>query len=224
MKSIDIDFLLKAFPFWKSLKQSDSQQLIENIQMFTYKKGDRIQNGADNCTGVMAIKKGQLRIYIMSDEGREITLYRLLDGDVCILSASCILKNISFDMYIDAETDTELYIIKAAAYSALSKKYIEVEAFISETVAARFSDAMWVMEQILFMKLDKRLAIFLLEEANLEGSDTLSITHEQIANHIGSAREAVTRMLKYFQKEGIISTSRRGIDILNRKKLNVIAN
>jgi CRP/FNR family transcriptional regulator len=223
MNNIDTDFLSGAFPFWKNLKQTDRQELIENIQIFTYNKGDRIQSGTDNCTGVMAVKNGQLRVYMLSEEGREITLYRLLDGDVCILSASCILKNITFDMYIDAENDCEIYIIKAAAYYALSKKYIEAEAFISETVAARFSDAMWIMEQILFMKLDRRLAIFLQEEAGIEGSDTLTITHEQIANHIGSAREAVTRMLKYFQKEGIITTSRKGIEIQNRKKLNSIA-
>jgi CRP/FNR family transcriptional regulator len=223
MNNIDIKFLSKAFPFWNNLRQSDIQQLIDNMQIFNYSKGARIQNGTDNCTGVMAIKKGQIRVYMLSDEGKEITLYRLVGGDICILSASCILKDITFEMYIDAETDVELYIIKASTYSAVSKKYIEVEAFISQTIAARFSEAMWVMEQIVFMKLDRRLAIFLLEESKLVGSDTLVITHEKIANHIGSAREVISRMFKYFQKEGIISVSRKGIVILDRKKLNALS-
>lgn len=220
MSNINMDFIAQTFPFWNKLEKNDKLKLIDNMQVSLFRKGDRVQNGTDDCNGVMAIKTGQLRVYMLSDEGKEITLYRLFDGDVCMLSASCILKNITFKIYIDAETDSELYIIRAAAYSALSKKYIEAEAFISEIVAARFSDAMWVMEQILFMKLDKRLAIFLLEEAAIEGSDLLTITHEHIANHIGSAREAVTRMLKYFQKEGIIATSRKGIEILDRNKLN----
>ncbi len=219
MNKLDIVFLSDVFPFWKNLKLTDKQQLIDNINVFKYKKGEQIQSGAENCTGVMAIKQGQLRAYMLSDEGKEITLYRLLDGDVCILSASCILKNISFEMHIDAESDAEIYVIIAAAYDDLSKRNIEIEAFISQTVAARFSDAMWVMEQIVFMKLDKRVALFLLEESALVGSDMLNITHSQIANHLGTAREVITRMFKYFQKEGIISVSRKGVEILDRKKL-----
>ena len=78
---------------------------------------------------------------------------------------------------------------------------------------------MWVMEQILFMNMDRRLAIFLLEQANIEESDTVSLTHQEIADHMSTAREVVSRMLKYFANEGIVRVSRKGIDITDRKKL-----
>ena len=170
-----------------------------------------------------AAAMGQLRAYLMSDEGKEITLYRLLDGDVCFLSASCILKNISFDIYVDTEEETELYLIQASAYDALGKSNLAVQTFLQETISARFSDVMWVVEQIVFMKFDRRLAIFLLEQAALEGNDAVTLTHEQIAHHMGSAREVVSRMLKYFQNEGLVEVSRKGIRLLDRKALNALA-
>ena len=82
---------------------------------------------------------------------------------------------------------------------------------------------MWIVEQVLFMSFDKRLAIFLLDQAGIEGSDTLRITHEEIANHLGSAREVVGRMLKYFAAEGIVKPFRGGIKIIDRKKLAALA-
>ena len=146
-------------------------------------------------------------------------MYRLLENDVCLLSASCIMRNISFDIYMDAEGLTELFVVNSAVYDKISKDNPAVGSFMTELISMRFSEAMWVMEQILFMKLDRRLAMFLLEQANLEDGDTITLTHEQIAGHMGSAREVISRMLKYFSNEGILSVSRKGIKILNRKKL-----
>jgi len=163
---------------------------------------------------------GRLRVYLLSEEGREVTLFRLLDHDVCLLSASCVMRNISFDIYVDAEGTTELFVVNSAVYDQIAKANPAVGNFMTEMISMRFSEAMWVMEQILFMKLDKRLAMFLLEESNLEsGGDTVTLTHEQIAGHLGSAREVISRMLKYFSNEGILSVSRKGIVILDRKRL-----
>jgi len=78
---------------------------------------------------------------------------------------------------------------------------------------------MWVMQQILFMSTDKRLAVFLTDEAARTGSSTIGLTHEQIAKYIGSAREVVSRMLKYFSTEGIVEVSRKGIKITDKEKL-----
>lgn len=219
MDALDLQFLSQAFPFWKKLSETEKKFLAANTQRAAYAKGKLVHGGQEKCTGVLAVKEGQLRAYRMSEEGKEITLYRLLDGDVCFLSASCILRNISFTVYVEAETDAVLYLTNAAVFEQMSKKNLAVETFLQETISSRFSDVMWVMEQVVFMKFDRRLAIFLLEQSALESSDTITLTHEQIARHMGSAREVVTRMLKYFQGEGLVSVSRRGIAILNRKGL-----
>ena len=213
------NILSELLPFWKDLKESEKKQITENTTKHFYENKQNIHGGLGDCTGIIAIKSGGLRVYLLSEEGKQVTLFRLLENDVCLLSASCIMKNISFDINIDAECPTELFITSASCYDKISKDNPAVENFMRELVSMRFSEAMWAMEQILFMKFDKRLAIFLIGQAKLENGDTISLTHEQIASHLGSAREVVSRMLKYFSNEGIISLSRKDIKILDRKRL-----
>jgi len=216
---IDEKLISELLPFWKYLKDNEKNKIIENTTQHVYENRQNIHGGHENCTGIIAVKSGRLRVYLLSEEGKEVTLFRLLENDVCLLSATCIMKNIAFDTYIDTECPTEILITNASTYDIIAKQNPAVENFMRELISMRFSEAMWVMEQILFMKFDKRLAMFLLEQANIENGITITLTHEQIAGYLGSAREVVSRMLKYFSNEGIISMSRKGIKILDRKKL-----
>lgn len=134
-----------------------------------------------------------------------------------MLSASCILQNITFDVCVEAEEDTEALLIPSAQYQKLIKQNIYAENFTYSLVIDRFSNVMWAMEQLLFMRFDKRLAIFLLDELSKTGNPRINLTHEQIAKYMGSAREVVSRMLKYFAKEGMIEMSRGGIRILDKE-------
>ena len=212
-----------SFPFWQSLSQHDRDTFLRSAMKFEYRKGSTIHDG-NECTGVILVKSGCLRLYMLSDEGKEITLYRLFPGDTCILSASCVLHTITFDVFIDAEEDSECVVVGGCAYEGVWQRSNEVKIFTYETALSRFSDVMWVMQQILFMSMDKRLAIFLLDEVSKTGSDTVKLTHEQIAKYMGSAREVVSRMLKYFASEGLVTVSRSdGIKILDKKRLRNIA-
>ena len=145
--------------------------------------------------------------------------YRLHRGDMCMLSASCVLNAITFDVFIDAEEETECFVISGPAFAAVSERNPAVRIFALETAVSRFSDVMWVMQQILFMSMDRRLAIFLSDESARTGLDTITLTHGQIARYMGSAREVVSRMLKYFAGEGIVEVSRGGVTILDKKRL-----
>jgi len=149
-----------------------------------------------------------LRTYILSEDGRDITLYRLGPDEICILSASCILENITFDVHIDAEKDCEVLLVKSSVFQQICNENIYAENFSYKSMIDRFSDVMWAMQQILFMSFDKRLTIFLLDEVARTGSNTIVMTHEQIAKYVGSAREVVSRMLKYFENEGYVNLSR----------------
>lgn len=212
-----------AFPFWDTLNSWDKDTFIHSSQEVTYRRGTNIHDGGE-CTGVIIIKSGSLRLYLLSDEGKEVTLYRLFPGDTCILSASCVLDSITFDVFIDAEEDSECVVVGGCAYEGVWQKSDAVKIFTYESALARFSDVMWIMQQILFMSMDKRLAIFLLDECSKTGSDTIKLTHEQIAKYMGSAREVVSRMMKYFASEGLVSASRsEGIKILDKKRLRAIA-
>ena len=119
------------------------------------------------------LNPGKLRTYILSDEGREITLYRLFDMDMCLLSASCIMQSIQFEVTIEAEKDTDLWIIPAEIYKDIMKESAPVANYTNELMASRFSDVMWLIEQIMWKSLDKRVASFLLEETSIEGTNEL---------------------------------------------------
>lgn len=208
-----------VFPIWDQLNMTQKNRILDSLITRQIKKGTLIHNGSMDCTGLLLVKHGQLRAYILSDEGREITLYRLFDMDICLFSASCIMRSIQFDVTIEAEKDTDLWIIPAEIYKSIMEESAPVANYTNELMASRFSDVMWLMENIMWKSLDKRLAAFLLEERTLEGDTTLKLTHEMIANHLGTAREVVTRMLRYFQREGMVKLARGTVEIVDEEKL-----
>ncbi len=209
------------FPFWDKMSQDDKDTFCYTSQHVQFKKGTNIHDG-NRCTGVILIKTGSLRLYMLSEEGKEITLYRLFPGEMCMLSASCVLESLTFDVFVDAEESSECIVVGGCAYEDLARRMPEAKIFALETALSRFSDVMWVMQQILFMSMDKRLAIFLLDETAKTGNDTVTLTHEQIAKYMGSAREVVSRMLKYFSTEHLVEASRKGVRILDKKRLRAL--
>ena len=208
----------EAFPFWNNISDEERKYICENSVALSYPKGTTIHDGTE-CSGVFFVRSGSLRVYIMSDEGKTVTLYRLHKGDMCMLGASCVLQAVTFDIFIDAEENSECYIVSGPAFARISDDNPDIKIFALETAVNRFSDVMWIMQQILFMSMDKRLAIFLWDESARTGSDNITLTHEQIAKYIVSAREVVSRILKYFSSEGIVEVSRKGIKILDKKRL-----
>ena len=207
------------FPFWQGLSEEWKARLTEAAVYRKIEKGTVVHSGSADCLGLLLVCSGQLRAYIISEEGREITIYRLCERDICLFSASCMMRNIQFDITIEAEKDTEAWVIPPKLYRKLTEESAAAANYTNEVMGSRFSEVMWLMEQIMWNRFDRRLASFLLEESALEGSDSLLITHEKIANHLGSAREVVTRMLRYFQREGLVELSRGTICILSREKL-----
>lgn len=210
-------------PVWDRLTEDQRALLESRLISRTMKKGERISAGAPNCMGLLLIRSGQLRASILSEEGREITIYRLFDRDLCLFSAACMLRSIQFEITISAEKDTALWVIPADVYQKVMEESAALANFTNEVMGTRFSEVMWLMEQILWKSFDKRLAGFLLEEMAIEGTKQLKITHEAIGNHLGNPREVVTRMLRYFQNEGLVLLSRGTVEILEEKQLRSIA-
>lgn len=207
------------FPIWDQLRPEQQDKILNSLIFKSVTKGTVLHNGSMDCTGLLLIKSGQLRAYILSEEGREITIYRLFDRDLCLFSASCMLRSIQFEITIEAEKDSELWIIPPDVYQGIMAESAPVANYTNELMASRFSEVMWLMEQVMWKSLDKRLAAFLLDEASIEGTNSLKITHEVIANHLGSHREVITRMLRYFQSEGMVKLSRGMVTILDEDKL-----
>lgn len=211
------------FPIWNDLTPGQQEIISGSLTSRTVKKGAVLHSGGLDCTGLLLVKSGQLRAFLLSKEGREVTIYRLFDRDLCLFSASCMLRSIQFDVTIAAEKDSELWVIPAEVYRQLMEQSAAVSNFTNEIMASRFSEVMWLMEQVMWNSMDRRVAAFLLSEASIEGAGCLSITHESIANHLGTHREVVTRMLRYFQQEGMVRLARGSVEIVDRAKLEDLA-
>ena len=207
------------FPIWDQLAPAHQELILGSLARREVKKGAVLHNGDADCTGLLLVRSGQLRAYILSEEGREITVYRLFDRDLCLFSASCMMRSAQFDITIQAEKDTRLWVIPAEAYRQVMEQSAAAANYTNEIMAARFSEVMWLMEQVMWKSLDKRVAAFLLEESAIEGSAVLRLTHEAIANHLGTHREVVTRMLRYFQGEGMVKLARGCVEILDEGRL-----
>ena len=210
------------FPIWNQLAPEHQDILSRSVMLRTARKGDIIHNGSLQCTGLILVKTGQLRAYSLSDEGREVTLYRLFDRDMCMLSATCMMNSLQVEIVFQAEKETTLWIIPPDVYKSLMLVSGPIAIYTSELMGTRFTDVMWLVEQIMWKSLDKRVAGFLLEEAVIEDSAQLKITHETIANHLGTHREVITRMLRYFQSEGMVSLTRGSVEITNEDKLRAL--
>ena len=207
------------FPIWDKLTPSEKERLSRGAVLRQVKKGALLHNGSMDCLGLLLVREGQLRAYIYSDTGREVTIYRLFERDICLFSASCIMQSIQFDITIEAEKDSLIWVIPPELYKDVMEQSAPLANYTSQIMASRFTDVMWLVEQIMWKSLDQRLAAFLLEESSLEDSPVLRLTHEKIANHMGTAREVITRMLRYFQEEGMVSLSRGTITIQDPERL-----
>ncbi len=214
---------LAYLPVWEKLDQIQQEALTNAAFIRRFHKNELLHHGSADCTGLMLILSGQVRAFTISADGREITMYRLFERDICLFSASCMMNSIQFDMTLTAEKDTEVLVIPSETYKAIMEVSAPLANYTNEVMASRFSDVMWLMDQVMWNSFDKRLADFLINEAGIEGTNLLHITHEAIGNHLGSPREVVTRMLKFFVGEGLVKLSRGTVELLDEKALLRIA-
>ena len=211
------------FPIWNKLNREQQQRLSDVTELQQIKKGTVIHDGSPECKGMVLVKSGQLRAYLLSEEGRELTICRFFEMDICLFSASCVMPNMMFDVFIEAEKDTEIFVIPACLYQNLMDESLPLSTYSRDLITNHFSEVMWLMEQIMWRSFDKRLAGFLVEEARIDETDSLKITHEKIAAHMGTAREVVTRMLRWFQSEGMVKLTRGTVELTDKKALQKLA-
>lgn len=210
------------FPLWDRLRPDQQRHLLGSLTLRTVKKGTVLRGAHTDCCGPYLIRFGQLRASILSDEGHEFTLYRLFEGDLCIFCAADLIPAIRVDVTIVAEKETTLWHIPKALYRQLMTESAAVANYTNELVTRHFAEAMNRMELYLWGSMERRVAAFLLQEAALEGSQSLHITHEAIARHLGSHREVITRMLHAFRKAGLVRLARGTVTLLDTAGLEAL--
>ncbi len=219
LQNSDLDLIKTGLPFWKYLSENDKNLVTGKITKNEIIKGTQLITGSSECSGLFLVKSGRIRAFIVSEEGREITLYRLRSNDVCIMSASCLMSDLNFTIYLEVEDSGILYILPTGTYEAISSRNINVKEFTISVISEKFSQVMNTIDRVFFAGIPRRIAYFLLEQKEMNGSNVLKFTHDDIAKNIGSVREVVSRTLKDFENRGIIKLSRGKLEILNSKNL-----
>lgn len=216
------ELLKNAFPFWESLTEQQKTELCRNTLKSHCEKKTQLHFGGGECAGVQIIGSGRVRVFITSPGGGDITLFRLIGGDVSILSAACMLNGMDIELDMEMETDCTIYTIPKKVYRRLYDESAVVKDYTMEMISEKFSDIMWLLNQFLFSNVASRIAGALLEHRALEGGDELSLTHETIAKDAGTAREVVTRILKQFQSDGFVKLGRGKVIIVDPERLGKI--
>ena len=212
--------ILSELPFWGFLKKSEQDELIKHSDIKEYKKGSLIYNNLNECLGMIKVISGRIRVYIMSNEGREINLFEVRESECCVISAACIINKTNFKTDISAEEDTTILLIRNQKLKSIIDKNIEAKSHIYELLNNQMAQILTLMQNMLFNDLNTRLSDFLVEiyEKN-NCKDEILITQEEIAKSIGASREGVSRMLKKLEKENLIMISRKKIIIKDINKL-----
>lgn len=205
--------LIKNLPYWDDLSDKEKDLVAQRAVKVEFEKDEFIDGFNDACLGMIYVVKGSVRVFITSKEGREVTLFHIFEGDSCILSASCVIGEISLDVQLMAEDDTEILAVPAGTFSSLMDSNIHVKCFAYELSTKRFSTVVWVMQQILFDRFDERLARLLVGIYERTGDEKIKMTQEDMAKEVNSAREVVARMLRQFADDGWVEINRGQITL-----------
>lgn len=171
----------------------------------------------DRVDGIALLLSGIVRVYKISETGREITLYRFGLGQSCILSANAILSQKTFPAIATVEQDAEAVIIPSDVFRDWVKRHDAWREFVFDLLSQRLSTLMAVVDEVAFRRMDARLASFLATRARVQ--NPIRITHAEIASELGSSREVITRLLEDLSARGVVRVSRGQIEVLNETAL-----
>lgn len=207
------------FPFWNKLSEEEKRVARRGLTQHAYERGVYILGFSDACLGMVYLCRGSIRVYITSEEGREVTLFHISEGEFCVFSSACAIGGITLDVQMIAESEVELSAIHAGAVAKLMESNIHFRCFAYELAVARYSTVVWVMQQILFAHFDERMARFFLSVYEKTGDKTIPMTQEAMAQEVNSAREVVARMLRQFVSDGWIELKRGAVVLKNIEAL-----
>lgn len=221
-KDSDILPLLQTLPFWSHLAPQEQTAVQEHAILLRFEQDSVIHSKNSECLGLILVLSGTIRTSMISEEGREITLFRMGRGAVEVLSASCVVSQITFDTQMTAATACRLLVLPAQYLQPLKENNIHVRCFIFERISSRFSDVMWTMQQVLFARVDQRVAAFLLTALDRGEGPKIRVTHAVIAQEINSVREVVARIMKRLAEERLVRLRRGSVEVLDVKGLQCL--
>jgi len=222
MQRGDLDWL-KLFPALQAIDDAAWRATAAKVMRMQVKQGSVLFRDGDVCNGYVLVLSGSVRVQKIDPQGHEIVLYRVEEGQSCMLTTTCLLAGQYYPAEGVAETDVDLVLLPLDAFDAALSGSPEFRQFVMRGVGQRISDLMLLLEDVAFGRKDVRLAAFLLKNSSRDG-DLLELTHRQMAVELGTAREVVSRLIKDFERKGLVQLGRNRITLLNRARLLEIAN
>ena len=215
------EMIKEFFPFINDLSEETQNDLKKYGKISKVNAGKILLSSSDSCDFVPLVIRGVLRVFQVGENGREVTLYRAYSGDTCLLNLVCAQEEIFLSTQVIADDDCEIFIIPKSIFYTKISDTIFWKNFLIETLYKRLSETMIVLEQIAFIRMDKRLAQTLLNLSNQQNG-VISITHEQLAIELGTAREVVSRLLGELQRMNIVRLKRGKIEVVDVVQLKNI--
>ncbi|MGL5314953.1 MAG: Crp/Fnr family transcriptional regulator [Peptostreptococcaceae bacterium] len=213
--------LEKIYPFLDCLDDNKKEIIKSSLIIKNYETDYTLIHEGASCIGFSLIVKGAIRVYKLSDKGREVTLYKLSSGDTCYLSMSCMLSNKSYPAFAEVIEPTTVAFIPSSIFNSFIYDTLDFQKYIFVNLYNKFNDVVNVLEEVAFESIDTRIAKYLLQTSrNSNNSMYLYLTQEKIAQEVGTSREVVSRMLTDFKNKDILTSSRGKITIQDFDKLS----
>ncbi len=203
---------IKAFPAFRKSPDALVKEILSSARHQAFPQGVQIYSEGDDCAVIAFVLSGEIRVYKISQTGREITLYEIGPGETCILNASCILSGTSYPANAVTTSEGSMLLIPSADFRRLVAEHEEMRDFVFTLLSRRLSMVMALVEEIAFGRVDERLREYLIEKSE---NGALETTHQKIANDLGTSREVVSRLLKDFERKGRVILSRNSIRLVN---------
>jgi CRP/FNR family transcriptional regulator len=210
-----ISQIVKKIPFWGNLSLEEKALVSQRAMIKHFNKDQIVSSNSSACLGIILILSGGIRVSLISDEGREVSLYRAHANEFCVSTASCVIHQLTFETIVTAEEDTTVLVIPSSVCAKLMDSNIHVRSFVFEQETERYSQTIWAIQQMLFKRFDQRLANYLINSYESSDKPEVKKTQEEIARDVNSAREVVARMLKEFAAKGLVEIKRGAIELRN---------
>lgn len=210
--------LLQQYPMLRELPVEEQQELWEGAAAMNVPEGTVLFDENQSCQGFPLLLSGNIRVIKASPNGRELQLYRVMPGESCILTSSCLLGNTRYHARGIAEQDMEMVLLPASSFHALLGKQESFRGYVFHLFSDRLTDLMQLVSAVAFQKLDQRLATLLINKPS-----PIHATHQALSDELGCAREIVSRLLKGFAEQGWVKLGREQIIISDAAALKNFA-
>ena len=215
--------LFSATPLGAELSAEEEKFLRSSMRQVRYRENKLLVAGDSLCDEVLILQQGAMRVFKVSEEGREVTLYRLSAGDTCLMTVSCLAGAAGLDANVEIEAGTEVISIPGLVFQSLLENNPALHRYMMQKAFLRLNQVMRVVELVTFASSRARIALYLQEAKLRQGKPRLKLTQEQIALEVGTAREVVSRVLGEFADVGVVALSRGTIELIDENLLEDMA-